>query len=239
MVPAAGPRDAARPLRRDDPVLAEVAWLAAWGVTLVVDIGANAGQSGRKFRRAGYPGRIVSFEPVAEAFAALSAAAAADPLWQARRAALGARDGTAAIGVSENLVSSSLRAATPALIAIHAPVRYARHEEVPLARLDGLFDSLAEPSDRVHLKIDTQGSEREVIAGARGCLARIGSVRMEVAVSEVYEGEMLVPEAILAMDALGYVLVEAWPAWRHPATGEVLHFDLLFRRRDLPAVPRS
>ena len=80
--------------------------------------------------------------------------------------------------------------------------------------------------------LGTQGFERDVVEGATGVLHRIGSVRMEVAVSEVYTGEMLVPEAITMMDGLGYVLIEAWPAWRHPETGEVLHFDLLFRRRE-------
>ena len=41
---------------------------------------------------------------------------------------------------------------------------------------------------------------------------------------------MLVPEAILMMQNLNFVLIEAWPAWRHPETGEVKQFDLLFRK---------
>ena len=232
MVFGAGPDVVARPIEQDPAVVAETIWLKTWSVTLVLDVGANIGQTARWLRQADFGGRILSFEPIAECFEKLRANAESDPGWYTQRLALGTYDGTAQMGISENLVSSSLRPATDTLIAIHSPVRYCRYEEVALARLDGLFGILARPEDVVHLKIDTQGSEREVIQGATGCLERIGSVRMEVAVSEVYRGEMVLPEAITMMDERGYTLIEAWPAWRHPASHEVLHFDLLFRRRD-------
>ena len=182
-------------------------------------------------REKGYEGRIVSFEPIEQCHRRLAAAAAKDPQWEAHHGAIGNTDGTARIGVSQNLVSSSLREATDELIAIYEPIRYTREEEVPLSRLDSLFEGIVRDDDVVHLKIDTQGFEREVIEGAQDSLARIGSVRMEVAVSEVYRGEMVVPEAITMMADLGYVLIEAWPAWRHPETNEALHFDLMFRRK--------
>jgi hypothetical protein len=134
------------------------------------------------------------------------------------------------MGRSENRVSSSIREATEQLIQIHNPVRYVDRVQVQVARLDSILDDIASPTDVVHLKIDTQGFERDVILGAEAVLNRIDSVRMEVAISEVYVGEMVVPEAITMMTERGFVLIEAWPAWRHPANGEVLHFDLLFRR---------
>lgn len=208
----------------------ELSQLETRAVTLFLDVGANIGQTGVMLRRNGYRGRIASFEPIAECHARLAATAAPDPLWDTYHTAIGSENGRARIGVSENFVSSSLREATDELIAIYNPIRYTRHEEIPLARLDSLFDSIARPDDVVYLKIDTQGFERDVILGAAGVLHRIGAVRMEVAVSEVYKGEMVVPEAITMMRDLGYVLIDAWPAWRHPDTDEVLHFDLLFRR---------
>lgn len=208
----------------------ETDFLIKRGVTLFLDVGANIGQTGRLIRRQGYEGRIVSFEPIAECFAKLEAATKADPLWDAYHTALGAENGSVEIGVSENYVSSSIREATEELISIYEPIRYARHETIKVARLDSLFDNIASHGDKIHLKIDTQGFERDVVAGAEKVLPLIDTVRMEVAVSEVYRGEMLVPEAILKMRDLGYVLIETWPAWRHPETGEVLQFDLLFRR---------
>ncbi len=168
----------------------------------------------------------------------LAREAAEDPDWDAVHSALGAEDGTARIGVSENFVSSSILEATSALIEIHEPIRYSRYEEVPIARLDSLFNNLLGSDETAHLKIDTQGFERFVIEGAAGVLDRIRSIRAEVAVSEVYKGEMVLPDAITFMAERGYVLVDAWPAWRHPETDEVLHFDLLFRQDIADPTPR-
>src|SRR3954453_11726149 len=68
--------------------------LAAHGVDLVLDAGANTGQYAGHLRAEGYRGRIVSFEPASAAFAALQAAAARDPKWSVRRCAIGDAEGT-------------------------------------------------------------------------------------------------------------------------------------------------
>ena len=68
--------------------------LGAHGITLVIDVGANEGQYGAGLRRAGYTGRVVSFEPGAEAHRNLTQRAHADVQWDvAPRLALGAEPG--------------------------------------------------------------------------------------------------------------------------------------------------
>ncbi|WP_162894874.1 FkbM family methyltransferase [Rhizobium terrae] len=225
-----------RKKRRDETEFEkEVDFLRKRGITLYLDVGANTGQTGRRLRDMGWEGRICSFEPIPECYEKLAAAAASGRDWQTFNYAVGDRDGQAEIGISQNRASSSLRAATDLLVAIHQPIRYEAKATVALTTLDSLFDRLASANDVVHLKIDTQGFERNVILGAANSLKRIDSVRMEVAVSEVYAGEMVVPEAITLMTQMGFVLIEAWPAWRHPRTKEVLHFDLLFRKGTIEA----
>src|SRR5215218_999894 len=53
------------------------------GVDVVLDVGANTGQYGALLRELGFAGRILSLEPVAEAFAELAGRAAADGAWEA------------------------------------------------------------------------------------------------------------------------------------------------------------
>jgi FkbM family methyltransferase len=208
----------------------EAKFLERRGITLYLDVGANTGQTGSRLRGLGWKGAICSFEPLPDCFDLLAARAKADPHWTARNLAVGSVAGTVLMGRSENRVSSSIREATEQLIQIHNPVRYVDRVQVQVVRLDAVLDEIASTEDVIHLKIDTQGFERDVILGADAVLDRIDTVRMEVAVSEVYVGEMVIPEAITLMTERGFVLIEAWPAWRHPASGEVLHFDLLFRR---------
>src|SRR4051794_15879966 len=73
-------------------------------VDLVIDVGANVGQYATRLRQAGYSGRIVSFEPLPDAFADLARAAADDPLWDVRNAALGSCEDEIEFHISEDLV---------------------------------------------------------------------------------------------------------------------------------------
>src|SRR3954451_2683307 len=74
--------------------------LATLQITSVLDVGANVGVYGEALRRHGYRGRLVSFEPLSQAFAQLAAKAAADPAWEVRRLALGEENGDAVIHIA-------------------------------------------------------------------------------------------------------------------------------------------
>jgi FkbM family methyltransferase len=59
-------------------------------ISLVLDIGANNGQYGKLLRDIiGYQGRIVSFEPLSDAYGLLKKTAASDPLWECHNNAFG------------------------------------------------------------------------------------------------------------------------------------------------------
>jgi hypothetical protein len=72
--------------------------------------GANVGQLAALLRSTGFSGRIVSFEPLPEAFDALSRRASRDSYWEARQIAVGERAGTPPSTFRETSYSSSLHA---------------------------------------------------------------------------------------------------------------------------------
>ena len=73
-------------LRRFDPQSSEwarlVRALGSHGVNVVLDVGANTGQFAKALRASGFADRIISFEPLKDPHAELSALARHDRLWE-------------------------------------------------------------------------------------------------------------------------------------------------------------
>ena len=202
---------------------------AQHGIDLVLDVGANAGQYGRFLRHIGYDGGIISFEPLSSAYDTLAQAAARDARWEARRFAVGRHEGTATLNVAGNSESSSLLPMLPAHLAAYPESRYAGTEEVPVTTLEKVIGSLPE-SHRIFLKVDTQGYERPVVEGAGGALGRIRGVQLEMSLVPLYEGEMLLSDAIPFMAERGFVLMGIEPGASDGRTGQLLQVDGLFFR---------
>jgi FkbM family methyltransferase len=209
------------------------ALLEAHGVDLVLDVGANAGQYAAELRSIGYRGRVVSFEPLAAAHAALGRAAAGDSLWTvAPRTALGAAAGTVALRVSANLVSSSVLPILPAAVDAAPAAQVVGTEEVPLARLDALAPPYLDGAARPFLKIDVQGYEAAVLEGARGILGRLEGVQLELSLTALYDGQPLLWELNDTLAGLGFEAHALLAGFSDPATGRMLQVDgVYFRAR--------
>ena len=182
-----------------------VAALGTNGVTVVLDIGANTGQTGEALRAAGYGGRIVSFEPAAAAHRKLRTSAENDPDWLVPApVAIGAGDGEATLNVAEETSLSSIRAPEPALLAALRRGRTVARESVPLRRLDGVFDTYVAADDVAFAKIDTQGFEKEVLDGASGAMDRLRGIKIELSLVRLYAGERLWMEHLGRLADLGF-----------------------------------
>ena len=109
-----------------------------FGITSVIDVGANAGQFRDQIRdEVGFAGPIYSFEPDPALVAALMCRAVADPAWTVFPCALGASAGTMALNVMENSEYNSFHA-PDAQEADHAAYgnRVMRTVEVEVRTLD-------------------------------------------------------------------------------------------------------
>lgn len=201
------------------------------GVTVVLDVGANTGQYGHELREVGYHGRIVSFEPQPGPFQTLASGAASDPLWDVSPLALGAEPGTATLNLSEQNASSSLLPMLPAHVASAPTSRYTGAVEVEVDTVDRVFSTHCQPSDRVFLKIDTQGFEREVLAGAADTLDRVVGLQLELSLVSLYDGGPLIEDLIGRVRARGFVPVWLNHGFKDAATQRLLQVDCLFLRQ--------
>jgi FkbM family methyltransferase len=211
--------------------------LRHFNIDLVLDVGADTGQYVRQLRRCGYAGRVVSFEPLAGSFGELRAAAADDSRWDVVNMALGARDGPATLHVAANSHSSSLREVLPAHLRAAPQSCYVGAEQVEMRRLDAVFAEYRGEARRVYLKIDVQGAEHEVLAGATEALRHIMGVQLEMSLVPLYAGQALMPELLTFLSAQGFALMSLEPGFTDPRTGRLLQVDGVFFRDTPPGVP--
>jgi FkbM family methyltransferase len=202
-------------------------------VNVVFDIGANSGQYAAGLRKAGFTGRLISFEPLSEPFSRLQSNASKDPLWDVRRCALGDTDGTITVNVAGNAGESS--SVLPMLKShqdAYPPANYVGTEEVPIHRLDAVASEILKPNDKVFLKIDVQGFEQHVLAGGESTINdRCAGLQLELSFLPLYEGGMLINQALDLVYSMGFTLTGLLPCFVDPRDGQMLQADGIFFRR--------
>ena len=206
-------------------------------LNVVLDIGANVGQYGTELRELGYSGRIVSVEPLASAHAKLSERALHDDKWLvAPRCAIGATEGEVRINIAGNSVSSSVLSMNTVHSDAAPGSSYVGSELTPLMSLDRACAQFIGPSDRVFLKVDTQGYEWAVLDGATDTLKQVHALSIEASLVELYERQHLWANVVERLTSSGWKVWDIQPAFSDPRSGQLLQVDLLFVRADLPVV---
>jgi FkbM family methyltransferase len=220
-------------IRRYD--LAEMARLAGFlrqhRIDCVLDIGANVGQFGSELRSVGYQGRIISFEPQSDAHARLADLARQDPRWDvAPRAAVGSAPGEIAMNIAENSVSSSALPILDAHTDSAPQSRYVRTETTPVVRIDAC--DLIDRTQRMFMKVDTQGFEQHVIDGATGLLPLLRGVQLEMSLAPLYEGQADFHALIGQLMRDGFQPWYLSPGFEDRGTGRLLQADVTMFRAE-------
>ncbi len=197
-------------------------------VDLVLDVGANRGQYTQLLRESGYTGQIISFEPIPKVYEKLTTAFGNDPKWRGRNYALGASTHRASFNVSENTVSSSLLNVTADTVTTLNATRIVETIDVEVLSLQEAVGEIL-PQYRVHLKLDTQGSELSVIEGSGASLSHIDSIECELSLVEVYRGQPLMFTVMERLYGEGYRAISMTNGFRNQLE-EVLQVDALFTR---------
>lgn len=204
-----------------------------YGTNCVIDVGANTGQYGRMLRNIGYKGRIVSFEPVRESFDALESCRPHDREWIRIRSALGDETGSRSINVASSTDLTSFLPSKPGTVdwGHDAGLSTDHVETVPIVRLDAVFGHCVEGlrNARVHLKLDTQGWDMEVIRGATVSLPEIWTMQSEISVLPIYKSMMPWLDALSLLQSKGFAITELVPVASDRGL-RVIEFDAVMVR---------
>jgi Methyltransferase FkbM domain len=107
-------------------------------------------------------------------------------------------------------------------------------ETVPLRRLDDVAGAYLQPDDRVFLKIDTQGYEADVLAGAEQLLGQLTGVQLEMSLVALYEGERPFRAMLDQLAALGFEPYLFLPGYFERKLARQLQLDGVFMRSIAP-----
>lgn len=203
--------------------------LVGLSISHVLDVGAHRGGFARRLRTdVGYRGTITSFEPSPRHYRVLLDVASGDPKWSAMNLALGAQAGLAEFHqFNGDGQFDSLRPLGPHA-GEYADLSLEQTIVVPTRRLDSVWPELGVAAAETFLKVDTQGFDLEVLAGAGEVLTQFPAVLLEVAVKPLYVGAPLVPEVFAAMTGNRFELTGAFPIHRYSEGLRVIEFDCTF-----------
>lgn len=202
---AAGPESAPLPTDCFARALAE---LGPGGVT-VADVGSRWGASDAWFRLAPLA-RLIGFEPDPEECRRLNALSAEHGRQEiSYPVALGSEDGQATLHITREPACSSLYRPSEAVLRQFPSLRQImtvdRTSSVPIRRLDGWAS--AECVDRIDfIKLDTQGSELDILRGAGALLQTCLGIEVEVEFSALYEGQPLFADVDAYLRSCGFTL---------------------------------
>lgn len=198
------------------PQLAQVEFMrrvfSEWGITGVIDAGANAGQFFHFVRNeVGFSGPVLSIEPLPELARGLRSRAT--PNWKIEEAAVGRTEGRETLQVTAGSEFSSLR--TP-----HTDYRELFDGQsstvatisVRTVTLDALLRiHSAWLGNRIYLKLDTQGYDLEALAGLDQYMSNIAASQCEAAFIPIYQDAPLIDETISAFRDRGLTLSSVFP----------------------------
>jgi len=152
----------------------------------VVDVRANVGQWSSMLLNLIEPEKLIIIEPIPDAFAVLQKKFGNNSRIELHNVAIGERESVERLKITRDTTGASLlRPSEEMRAVIGSNWTIASEIDVRMTTLDQLLVDLAEIS---LLKIDVQGYEKSVLAGAKRTLARTKFVLIELNFMPQYDG---------------------------------------------------
>lgn len=202
--------------------------LKHYEIDTVIDIGAHLGGYAQQLRKAGYKGKIISFEPQPDVFRQLEKLSKYDSRWEVHNLAIGAEQGGASINISKNSHSSSILEINQLHTESAPSSEYIGQADVEVETLDSFLEQSTIIGDRIYLKIDAQGYEDKILIGAENVLKKIKGIQLELSTQELYKGQKLYLNLINELIDRGFELHSLENGFFDAKSGMLLQFDGIF-----------
>jgi FkbM family methyltransferase len=217
-----------RERRKRDPFLVTQA-LIRKPAPLIFDIGAHVGETAARYRTLFPDARIHCFEPHPQSFATLVATYRGDDHVVPHAAAVSDSTGTAKLHANRDSVTNSLLASDSRADNYWVAGVFDTGEEIAVQTI--ALDDFCQEQRIAHidvLKVDVQGAEYAVLAGARDLLARraIDVIYLELIMAPSYVGQRKYHHYLASLDELGYELFDLFNFGRRD--GRLIQSDGIF-----------
>lgn len=201
-------------------------------INVLLDVGANEGQYAQAMISNGFSEKVISFEPLSAAHEVLIRNTEQHENWVgAQRCAVGKVNEEVVINVSENLVSSSILNIKDETVEFAPDTKYVGREKVNQYNLDFFLNTHFSENDRVFLKMDVQGLEKQVLEGATKTLNLVQGIQFETSLFQLYDNEPVLQEMLSYVGDLGFELYDIIPGYRDASTNRLTQVDCIFVRQ--------
>jgi len=187
-----------------------------YDIDLVLDVGANTGQFAKKLRIDGYIGDIHSFEPVTATFQYLLDASKGDSKWHVHKKALSFEEGELEINISESSDLSSFLGANVFGKDRFTQIKNFESEVVDVSTVDAFLENEIPSygSRNIFLKMDTQGFDLQVFAGASKTINCIRCLLTELSFIPIYDGMPHYLKSLKRYEDSGFAVSSFFPISR-------------------------
>lgn len=199
-----------------------------YDIDILFDVGANSGQYGTLARTLGYSKKIVSFEPLNDAFFLLNEVSKNDINWFVNNYALGNENTKSIIHIAGNSYSSSILEMLNTHLNAAPESAYISTQEIEIKTFESIYSQFCTEKNNIMLKVDTQGYEKNVIDGVGDFLENISILDLEMSLVPLYENGMLFNEMLDYVESKGFKLFSLENEFSDEANGQLLQVDGIF-----------
>ncbi|MFA7359945.1 MAG: FkbM family methyltransferase [Candidatus Kapaibacterium sp.] len=199
-----------------------------YNIDTLIDVGANSGQYGSFVRTLGYDKKIVSFEPLNDAFSLLQEVSKDDINWFVNNYALGNENTKSLIHISGNSYSSSILDMLDTHLNAAPESAYISTQEIEIKTFNSVYSQFCTDKNNIMLKIDTQGYEKNVLDGVGDFLKHISILDLEMSLVPLYENGILFMEMFDYVGSKGFKLFSLENEFSDETSGQLLQVNGIF-----------